>query len=146
MLTYLLTFLKKFYFGKLLCSNGFNSYFIEYHVYRCYRYCSVKYEYSRLTGPVLYFICIAIYIVVIISFDKVNTDKTGLYYREHIYVFINDKAKGTITCKERMMLMCCAVVMKEKRNCLLSERVSSLFVLKGLKFYLLTIRQVKMHG
>ncbi|KAL4096621.1 hypothetical protein QTP88_021540 [Uroleucon formosanum] len=53
--------------------------------------------------------------------DVFNGDETGLYFRalpEHTYVLQNDKAKGTKSCKERIIILCCASMTGEKKKLL----------------------------
>lgn len=48
-------------------------------------------------------------------------DETRFYYRalpEHIYIFNNEKAKGTKTLKDQLTLLCCAGMTGEKKKLL----------------------------
>ncbi|KAL4096624.1 hypothetical protein QTP88_021543 [Uroleucon formosanum] len=68
--------------------------------------------------------------------DVFNGDETGLYFRalpEHTYVLQNDKAKGTKSCKERIIILCCASMTGEKKKLLVvgKRRMSGLGLVGG---------------
>ncbi|XP_025190385.1 tigger transposable element-derived protein 6-like [Melanaphis sacchari] len=68
--------------------------------------------------------------------DVFNADETGLYFRalpENTYVFKNEKAKGTKSCKERMTLLCCASMTGEKKETAHCRKSKQPRCFKGVK-------------